>query len=135
MADHDEFERLILALQAGDVMPPPAAAPAEDGTSGRLEAWLRVLAERGGSDLLLVAGAPPAIRIEGRVHRLDSGPLDSVEIEEAVVSWLPLHARRQYRELGITDASFRIAALARFRINVHRERGRAAAAVAAVAVP
>jgi twitching motility protein PilT len=129
MADHDEFERLILALQAGDVMPPPAAAPAEDGTSGRLEAWLRVLAERGGSDLLLVAGAPPAIRIEGRVHRLDSGPLDSVEIEEAVVSWLPLHARRQYRELGITDASFRIAALARFRINVHRERGRAAAAV------
>ena len=128
MADHDEFERLILALQAGDVMP-PAAVPLEQGTSGRLEAWLRGLAERGGSDLLLVAGAPPAIRIEGRVHRLESGPLDSVEIEEAVLSWLPLHARRQYRELGITDASFRIAGLARFRINVHRERGRAAAAV------
>jgi len=128
MADHDEFERLILALQAGDVMPPPEA-PAEHGTSGRLEAWLRALAERNGSDLLLVAGAPPAIRIEGRVHRLESGPLDSVEIEEAVLPWLPVHARRQYRELGITDASFRIAGLARFRINVHRERGRAAAAV------
>src|SRR3954451_13296634 len=129
MADHDEFERLILGRQAGDVMQAPAAAPVEDGTSGRLEAWLRVLAERGGSDLLLVAGAPPAIRIEGRVHRLDTGPLDSVDIEESVLTWLPIHARQQYREAGIADASFRIAGLARFRINVHRERGRAAAAV------
>ncbi|MEO7270826.1 MAG: PilT/PilU family type 4a pilus ATPase [Vicinamibacterales bacterium] len=128
MTDHDDFERLILALQGGDVMPPPAE-PLEHGTSGRLEAWLRALAERRGSDLLLVAGAPPAIRIEGRVHRLEAGPLDSVEIEQAVLSWLPIHARQQYREAGITDASFRIAGLARFRINLHRERGRAAAAV------
>src|SRR5580765_601815 len=129
MADHDEFERLILALQGDEAMPQPPVAPIEHGTSGRLEAWLRGLAERGGSDLLLVAGAPPAIRIEGREHRLESGPLDSVDIEEAVLSWLPIHARQQYREVGITDASFRIAGLARFRINVHRERGRAAAAV------
>ena len=129
MADHDEFERLILALQGDEAMPQPPVAPIEHGTSGRLEAWLRGLAERGGSDLLLVAGAPPAIRIEGRVQRLESGPLDSVDIEESVLSWLPIHARQQYREVGIADASFRIAGLARFRINVHRERGRAAAAV------
>jgi len=129
MADHDEFERLILALQGDEAMPQPPAAPIEHGTSGRLEAWLRGLAERGGSDLLLVAGAPPAIRTEGRVQRLESGPLDSVDIEESVLSWLPIHARQQYREVGIADASFRIAGLARFRINVHRERGRAAAAV------
>ena len=129
MADQDEFERLILALQGADAAVPERIDPVERGGGVRLESWLRALAERGGSDLLLVAGAPAAIRIEGKVHRLDTGPLDSVDIEESVLTWLPIHARRQYREAGIADASFRIAGLARFRINVHRERGRAAAAV------
>ena len=126
MADHDDFERLILALHSGDEV---AARPAAEGTSGRLEQWLRMVAERGGSDLLLVAGAPPAIRVEGRVVRLDGGPLDGVDVEEAVLPSLPPHARQQFRDAGIADASFRIPGLARFRINVHHERGRAAAAV------
>ena len=39
------------------------------------------------------------------------------------------HARRLYREQGIADASFRIQGVGRFRINLHRERGRAAAAI------
>src|SRR3954447_3761288 len=106
MADQDEFERLILALQGADAALPERIDPVEQGGGVRLESWLRALAERGGSDLLLVAGAPPAIRIEGTVHRLDTGPLDSVDIEESVLTWLPIHARRQYREAGIADASF-----------------------------
>ena len=39
------------------------------------------------------------------------------------------HARRQYRDRQIADASYRLTGLGRFRINLHRERGRAAAAV------
>jgi twitching motility protein PilT len=126
MADRDEFERLILALQSGDEAPP---LPVQTNPGSRLEEWLRLLAARGGSDLLLVAGAPPAIRIEGRVHRLDAGPLDGQDIDEAVVPVLPPHAREQYRQAHIADASLRIPGLARFRINLHHERGRAAAAV------
>ncbi len=126
MADRDEFERLILALQSGDEAPP---LPVQTNPGSRLEEWLRLLAARGGSDLLLVAGAPPAIRIEGRVQRLDAGPLDGQDIDEAVVPVLPPHAREQYRQAHIADASLRIPGLARFRINLHHERGRAAAAV------
>ena len=37
--------------------------------------------------------------------------------------------RSSTRQAGIADASFRIQGLARFRINLHHERGRAAAAV------
>jgi twitching motility protein PilT len=90
---------------------------------------MRLLAERRGSDLLLVAGAPPAIRTDGRVLPLAEGPLDGVDVEEAVLPALPPHARRQYREVRIADASFRLNGVGRFRINLHRERGRAAAAV------
>ena len=46
-----------------------------------------------------------------------------------VLPALPPHARRLYQNEQIADASFRIQGVGRFRINLHRERGRAAAAV------
>ncbi len=99
------------------------------GDLARIERWLRLLASRNGSDLLLVAGAPPSVRVDGRVQPLAEGPLDGVDIEDAVLPALPPHARRIYRDAHIVDASFRIGGVGRFRINLHRERGRAAAAV------
>jgi type II secretory ATPase GspE/PulE/Tfp pilus assembly ATPase PilB-like protein len=39
------------------------------------------------------------------------------------------HARRLYRDAGIADGSFRVPELGRFRINLHHERGRPAAAI------
>jgi twitching motility protein PilT len=122
----DDIERLLVELHAS----PDNEAPAS-GTGGtaRLEAWLHVLASRTGSDLLLVAGAPPAIRLDGKVVPLAEGPLDGVDVEDTVLPALAPHARRQYREARIADASFRIQGVGRFRINLHRERGRAAAAI------
>jgi twitching motility protein PilT len=46
-----------------------------------------------------------------------------------VLPELPPHAQRIFREAGIVDASRRVPGLGRFRINLHRERGRAAAAI------
>ena len=123
----EDIDRLIIELNASA----EPASPGEEraGDTSRLERWLRLLAERDGSDLLLVAGAPPAVRLDGKVVRLAEGPLDGLEIEEAVVPALAPHAQRQYRESRIADASFRLAGVGRFRINLHRERGRAGAAV------
>ena len=39
---------------------------------------------------------PPAVRIDGRVLRLDAGPLDGDDIEEAVLPVLLPHAKEQY---------------------------------------
>jgi twitching motility protein PilT len=119
----DEIDRLILELNA-------TGAPAPStGDLARIERWLRLLSSRSGSDLLLVAGAPPSIRVEGRVLPLAEGPLDGVDIEDAVLPALPPHARRIYRDAHIVDASFRLSGVGRFRINLHRERGRGAAAI------
>ena len=123
MADDNDIDRLILELHSTS-SPVPAA-----GDVTRLDRWLRLLAGRGGSDLLLVAGAPASVRIDGRVQALAEGPLDGMDIEEAVLPALPPHARRIYRDAHIVDASFKIQGVGRFRINLHRERGRAAAAV------
>ena len=127
MQPEDDIDRLIVELNASTPVETPASGAGLSTT--RLDAWLGALADRAGSDLLLVAGAPPAIRHNGSILALSEAPLDGLDIEEAVLPALPPHARRQYRDALIADASYRLAGRARFRINLHRERGRAAAAV------
>jgi len=124
MSKPDDLDALVTELNAG-----APRAPRADEQTRRLSAWLAQVVERSASDLLLVAGAPPSLRIDGIVVGLMEGPLGSEEIEEAVSPALPPHARRQYREAGIADGSFRMPELGRFRINLHHERGRSAAAI------
>ena len=128
--DSEDIDRLIAELHASTAAPRGPAV----GDTSRLEAWLRRLTEAGGSDLLLVAGTAPSIRVDGRVRPLAEGPLDGIDVEEAVLPALPPHARRIYRQSLIADGSFRVQGLGRFRINLHHERGRAAAAVRALPV-
>ena len=105
---------------------------APENAVGRLNGWLSILVARGGSDLLLIAGVPPCIRFEGEVQPIESDPLTGPQIEAAVVSVLSPRAAQQYREQQISDSSYRVAGLGRFRINLHREKGMAAAAVRAL---
>jgi twitching motility protein PilT len=95
----------------------------------RLERWLEQVVERNASDLLLVAGSPPALRTDGVITPLLEGPLGSEEIADSVTPALAPHARRAYRQTGIADSSYRIQDVGRFRINLHHERGHAAAAI------
>jgi twitching motility protein PilT len=125
----DDIDQLIAELHASGGAPAGGSAV---GDTSRLEGWLRLLADAGGSDLLLVAGVAPSLRVEGRVRPLAEGPLDGLDVEEAVLPALAPHAQRVYRQAQIADGSFRVQGLGRFRINLHRERGRAAAAVRAL---
>ena len=111
---------------------PDAAALAESAATARLDRWLRELVQQGGSDLLLVAEAPPCLRFEGAVRKFEGRALDGKEIEAAVLPALSSHALRLYRETQIADSSYRVEGLGRFRINLHRERGRAAATIRAL---
>jgi len=147
MNEPEDLEALLRELH--DETPTPLAGPpTRRGGTGtadrvldaagtgadraRLDAWLRELAVRRASDLLLVAGAPAAIRVDGRVVPLGGAPLDGGTIEATVLEALPAHAAAQYRDVGIADASYRLVNAGRFRINLHRERGRAAAAIRAL---
>ena len=73
----DDIDQLIAELHASGGAQAGGSAV---GDTSRLERWLRILADAGGSDLLLVAGAPPSIRVDGRVRPLAEGPLDGIDI-------------------------------------------------------
>jgi len=104
----------------------------ESASAAQLDGWLKTLIAHGGSDLLLVAGAPACIRAKGVVQKIETRTLDGPEIEAAVLPALTSHALARYRQSQISDSSYRITGLGRFRINLHRERGRAAAAIRAL---
>ena len=99
---------------------------------GELKQWLGDLVRRGGSDLLLVPNAPASIRFEGVVSPIADTPLTGEQIEAAVLPALAAHAREEYEQYGIADSSYRLKGVGRFRINLHRERGRAAATLRAL---
>ena len=100
--------------------------------SVQLNQWLEQLVSRQGSDLLLVPWAPAAIRVEGNLFAIGERPLSGEEIEAAVLPILADHAREDYQQSRIADSSYRVEGLGRFRVNLHRERGRAAASVRAL---
>ncbi|HWC65748.1 MAG TPA: PilT/PilU family type 4a pilus ATPase [Thermoanaerobaculia bacterium] len=146
MDDADDINRLIAEINArpGAEREPDEAAeaepdePAADADAGaafpadsRLDGWLTQLVARKGSDLLLVADAPPAVRRDADLQFLEGEKLSGPEIERAVLPALSASSRRAYRERWNADASLRRGGR-RFRVNLHRERGRAAAAIRAL---
>ena len=120
----DDLDALVTELNSG-----AGRGPASDAHLARLRAWLERAVGADATDVLLVAGTSASIRVNTAVAALGEGPLDSEEIADAVLPALPPHARRAFREIGIADAAYRDPEFGRFRINLHHERGRAAATI------
>jgi twitching motility protein PilT len=135
--DPEDLNQLIRELNSepGGPAAPTGAdggdAPPVGPPDGRLERWLERLLRLGGSDLLLVGDAPPAVRRGGRIELLEEDPLAGAEIERLVLPAIAESARRAWRSGLAADSSIR-AFGRRFRANLHRERGRAAAAIRAL---
>lgn len=126
--DRPDLERIVRELNdRPEARPSAAASPAPV-----LDRWLTTLVSQGGSDLLLIPGAAACMMHEGSVRPIDTAPLSGADVEAAVLPALNAHALQLYRRDQIADGSYRIAGLGRFRINLHRERGRAAAAIRAL---
>lgn len=124
----EEIPKIELVRETEEAEPKSASVAG----SARLNQWLQQLVERGGSDLLLVSGTPACIRLKGEVQNIDMRSLQGGDIESAVVPALTANAARQYKDAQIADSSYRVPGLGRFRINLHRERGQAAAAIRAL---
>jgi twitching motility protein PilT len=140
-----ELEQLVRELnQSGaeseDVERAPAW-PASTVRSGEpLERLLIEMAQRGASDLLIVAGAPPIFRLGGRLVRAEAPVLDGDEVSSILASYISGRLRERIDAEGAADFSLRLGRAGdeedrrawRFRVNVHRQRGAFAAAIRAL---
>lgn len=63
-----------------------------------LSTLLRALVERGGRALHLTAGAPPGLRIDNELVRLETPPLEPSEVEQLVFSAPSAEQRKRFDE-------------------------------------
>jgi twitching motility protein PilT len=92
--------------------------------------WVTTVTRSRGSDLFLVAGSPPMMRIDGTLVAVNGATrLGPRQLESIVLQVIDRAAADRYRAKGIVDASVRIDGVGRFRINLHHERRNPAAAI------
>jgi twitching motility protein PilT len=94
-----------------------------------LEELLRIMIERGSSDLHITAGSPPRIRTDGRLVPTEHEVIDSETSQRLIYSILDNEQVARFeRELEL-DMSFGIAGIGRFRTNVFLQRGAVGTAI------
>ena len=96
----------------------PGASPERD----HIEELLRMMVQRGSSDLHLRVGEPPIVRVDGEMVRIpDTAALQSRELEALVKSIMPERNRGEFESSSDTDFAHDIPGTGRFRCNVMRE--------------
>jgi len=98
----------------------------------RIDTFLRLVVEQQGSDLHLVSGNPPRIRIHGEIHPIKYRELTVEETSELVREIMPEVLRKEFRSAGQVDYSYQVEGLARFRINAFLHHGGVGAVVRVV---
>lgn len=100
--------------------------------SGMLQRLLRMMVERGGSDLHLIANNPPRFRLHGDLQILEPRVLDGEQLTanlQAIAT--PLAAATFDREEQ-ADFAYMIEGVSRFRVNVFRHLGGMGAVMRAI---
>ena len=104
--------------QSQTATPAHTAVPVVTGEEPRLNYYLRLMIEKGASDLHMSSGAPPLMRSSGEMHPLESdAPLSHEQLETILYEVLPEANREEFDTVWDTDFAHAIPGLARFRAN------------------
>jgi twitching motility protein PilT len=88
-----------------------------------LEGALRLMIEASGSDLHITTGAPPTIRVDGRLIPLEGFPvLTPDRIQRSIYAILTQRQREQFEEHLELDFAHAVRGVARFRVNLYQQR-------------
>ncbi len=97
-----------------------------------LEQLLRLTVEKRGSDLHIVVGMPPCIRIDGDIIKQDYPPMKPADVENMLMPIMSEKNKRDLQETLELDLAYSVPQCARFRGNVIVQRGTLAAVFRAI---
>lgn len=97
-----------------------------------IEDLMEQLVEMGGSDMHVQAGAPIYFRISGKLAPINEEPLTPQESQRLIFTMLNNTQRKELEQNWELDCSYGVKGLARFRVNVYKERGCYAACLRAL---
>ncbi|HQI82751.1 MAG TPA: type IV pilus twitching motility protein PilT [Deltaproteobacteria bacterium] len=84
---------------------------------------LKMMVDKGASDLHITTGSPPQVRVRGQLYPLDIPPMDPKSTRELLYSILTEAQKHKFEEEQELDLSFGIKGVARFRANIFVQRG------------
>src|SRR3990170_777185 len=89
---------------------------------------LKIMIEKGATDLHITTGSPPRVRIDGRLIPLDHQQLTPADTKTFCYSILTDAQKHKFEENNELDLSFGVKGLSRFRANIFMQRGAVAGA-------
>ena len=81
----------------------------------KIDAFFNLMNETGASDLHLVAGSQPILRVSGELERVKYDPLDGDELKAMLYEIAPEFKVKIFEETGDVDFGYEIPGVARYR--------------------
>ncbi len=83
---------------------------------------LHKLYDAGGSDLYLVAGSAPALRVSGDISSVGDMPMTPAHVQEMLFSIMDQRQRESFLETNESNFAYSIRGMSRFRVNAFVQR-------------
>ena len=83
----------------------------------KLDAFFKLMVDQGASDLHLVSGSQPILRVSGELQRVRYAVLESDDLKKMLYEVAPEYKIKQFEETGDVDFAYEIPGLARYRAN------------------
>ncbi|MET0488287.1 MAG: type IV pilus twitching motility protein PilT [Candidatus Rokuibacteriota bacterium] len=88
----------------------------------KLDAFFKLMFDTGASDLHIVAGQPPILRVHGELERIKYDSLDDEHLRQMLYEIAPEQKIKTYEETGDVDFGYEIPNVARFRANYFMQK-------------
>ena len=94
-----------------------------------LKDLLDMVVKDGATDLHIVAGSPPMVRLNGNLFQRSTDVINIDEANQVCLSLMTERQRKMFEKMDEIDFAFGVKNLARFRVNVFKQRGSLSAAI------
>jgi len=88
-----------------------------------LQPYLKLMAERGGSDIFFTTGAPVSMNIEGKMHPIGKTPLEPGMTKDIAYSVMDENQKMGFEATMEMNLGMSLKDIGRFRINIYTQRG------------
>ncbi len=88
----------------------------------KVEPYLKILAEKGGSDLYFSTGAPPSAKFNGALKPLSKTPAPPGWVDSLAQEIMNEKQRAEFQEIPEMNLAISLSGVGRFRVNIFRQR-------------
>ena len=88
----------------------------------QIDAFFKLMNDQGASDLHLVSGQQPVLRVGGELERVKYKLLENDSLKAMLYEIAPEHKVKEFEETGDVDFAYEIPGLARYRANFFQQK-------------